>query len=63
MSKRQDNLKAFLKHVAVEKVEFVASTNFKDDEGNPIQWLIKQTSADEKDALMKECTLNSQANE
>ena len=39
-----------------EKVKFVASKNFVNDDGTPIEWEIKQISSKEDDALRKMCT-------
>lgn len=59
MSKEKpDNLKAFLRPIVREKIEYVASKDFKDDAGNPIPWVIRPISSEENDALIKECTKN-----
>lgn len=41
-----------------ENKKFVVSKRFKDDKGNPIEWEIRSISADEDEAIRKECTKN-----
>ena len=43
-----------------ENVKFVASKRFKDKKGNPIEWEIKALSADENDAIKKQCITRKQ---
>ena len=38
-----------------ENVKYVASKRFKDAKGNPLEWEIKALSADENDAIKKQC--------
>lgn len=41
-----------------ENRKIVVSDRFKDEKGNPIEWEIRSISAEEDEALRKECTKN-----
>jgi hypothetical protein len=41
-----------------ENKKFAVSKRFKDAKGNPIEWEIRSISADEDEAIRKECTKN-----
>lgn len=49
------NLEAFMIEEKEEIVEYVASTRFKDSEGNPIPWKLRSITAKENDELRKQC--------
>lgn len=52
-----DTVKYFLKENQEEtpNVKFVATTKFKDEEGNPLEWEFKQLTADEMDLIRESC--------
>jgi hypothetical protein len=43
-----------------ENVQYVVSNRFKDKDGNPIPWEIRALSADENNALKKQCVVRKQ---
>lgn len=46
----------FAENVATEEnVQYVASNRFKDKNGNPIPWELRALSADENNAIKKQC--------
>lgn len=49
------NLQAFMIEKKEETFEYVASKNFKDENGNPIPWKLKSITAKENEELRKQC--------
>ena len=49
------NLEAFMIEEKEEVIEYVASSRFKDKEGNPIPWKLKAITAKENDEIRKQC--------
>lgn len=49
------NLEAFMIEEKEEIVEYVASTRFKDEQGNPIPWKLRTLTAKENDEIRKQC--------
>lgn len=49
------NLEAFMIEEKEEMFEYVASTRFKDKEGNPIAWKLRTITAKENDEIRKQC--------
>lgn len=49
------NLESFMLKEEAQEIEFVASKKFKDQEGNPIPWKLRTITAQENDALRKQC--------
>lgn len=49
------SLESFMIKDEVKEVEYVASNRFKDKEGNIEKWKIRTISADENDAIRKQC--------
>ena len=43
-----------------ENVKYVASKRYKDKNGNPLEWELKALSADENDAIKKQCMVRKQ---
>ena len=51
----------FAENVEVEEnVKYVASKRYKDKNGNPIEWEIRALSADENNAIKKQCIVKKQ---
>lgn len=53
------DLQAFMIEKKEETIEYVASKNFKDDEGKPIAWRLKTITAKENEELRKQCYKNT----
>lgn len=49
------SLEAYMLEKKEEVIEYVASTKFKDKEGNPIPWKLKKITAKENDKIRKQC--------
>jgi len=49
------SLESFMLKDEVQEVEYVASKRFKDKEGNAEKWRLKTITADENDAIRKQC--------
>lgn len=49
------NLQAFMIEKKEETFDYVASKNFKDENGNPILWKLKTITAKENEDLRKQC--------
>lgn len=49
------NLQAFMIEKKEEMYEYVASKNFKDENGNPIPWKLKTITAKENEEIRKDC--------
>ncbi len=49
------SLEAFMIEEKEELIDYVASTRFKDKQGNPIPWKLKTITAKENDELRKQC--------
>ena len=49
------NLQAFMIEKQEETFEYIASKNFKDENGNPIAWKLKTITAKENEDLRKQC--------
>lgn len=49
------NLQAFMIEKKEEVFEYVASKNFKDENGKPIPWKLKTITAKENEDLRKQC--------
>ena len=53
-----ENLEAFMIEEKEEIVDYIASSKFKDKEGNPVPWKIKSITADENQRIRKDCYIN-----
>ena len=53
-----ENLEAFMITETEEIVDYIASSKFKDKEGNPVPWKIKSITADENQRIRKDCYIN-----
>ena len=49
------SLESFMLKDEVQEIEYVASKIFKDKEGNYEKWKLKTITADENDAIRKQC--------
>ena len=49
------SLESFMLKDEVQEIEYVASKRFKDKEGNYERWRLKTITADENDAIRKQC--------
>ena len=49
------NLQAFMIEKQEETFDYIASKNFKDENGNPIAWKLKTITAKENEELRKQC--------
>lgn len=49
------SLESFMLKDEVKEVEYVASKRFKDENGNAEKWRLRTITADENDALRKQC--------
>ncbi len=49
------SLESFMLKDEVQEIEYVASKRFKDKEGNYEKWKLKTITADENDAIRKQC--------
>ena len=49
------SLESFMLKDEVKEVEYIASNRFKDKEGNVEKWKLKTITADENDAIRKQC--------
>ena len=49
------SLESFMLKDEVQEIEYVASKRFKDEEGNYEKWKLKTITADENDAIRKQC--------
>ena len=49
------SLESFMLKDEVKEIEYVASKRFKDKEGNYEKWKLKTITADENDAIRKQC--------
>ena len=49
------SLESFMLKDEVQEIEYVASKRFKDKEGNAEKWRLKTITADENDAIRKQC--------
>ena len=49
------SLESFMLKDEVKEIEYVASKRFKDKEGNYEKWRLKTITADENDAIRKQC--------
>lgn len=49
------SLESFMLKDEVQEIEYVASKRFKDKEGNYEKWRLKTITADENDAIRKQC--------
>ena len=49
------NLQVFMREKKEEIYEYVASKNFKDENGNPIPWKLKTITAKENEEIRKDC--------
>ena len=49
------SLESFMLKDEVKEVEYVASTRIKDKDGNPEKWKLRTITADENDAIRKQC--------
>lgn len=49
------SLESFMLKEEVKEVEYVASNRFKDKDGNVEKWRLKTITADENDAIRKQC--------
>lgn len=55
------SLESFMLKDEVKEVEYVASNRFKDKDGNAEKWKLKTITADENDAIRKQCYKQVQA--
>ena len=55
------SLESFMLKDEVKEVEYIASSRFKDKEGNIEKWKLKTITADENDAIRKQCYKQVQA--
>ena len=55
------SLESFMIKDETREEEYIASKRFKDSEGNPEKWRVKTITADENDALRKQCYKQVQA--
>ena len=55
------SLESFMLKDEVQEIEYVASKRFKDKEGNYEKWKLKTITADENDAIRKQCYKQIQA--
>ena len=55
------NLESFMLKDEVKEVEYIASNRFKDKDGNAEKWKLKTITADENDAIRKQCYKQVQA--
>ena len=55
------SLESFMLKDEVKEVEYVASNRFKDKDGNVEKWKLKTITADENDAIRKQCYKQVQA--
>ena len=55
------SLESFMLKDDIKEVEYVASQRFKDKNGNAEKWKLKTITADENDALRKQCYKQVQA--
>ena len=49
------SLESFMLKDEAKEVEYVASTRIKDKDGNPEKWKLRTITADENDAIRKQC--------
>lgn len=49
------SLESFMLKDEVQEIEYVASKRFRDKEGNYEKWKLKTITADENDAIRKQC--------
>jgi hypothetical protein len=55
------SLESFMLKDEVKEVEYIASNRFKDKDGNAEKWKLKTITADENDAIRKQCYKQVQA--
>lgn len=54
------NLEAFMIEEKQEIFEYVASTRFKNEEGEPVSWKLRTLTAKENDEIRKQCYKQTQ---
>ncbi|MCI9015976.1 MAG: phage portal protein [Clostridia bacterium] len=55
------SLESFMLKDEIQEIEYVASKRFKNKEGNVEKWKLKTITADENDAIRKQCYKQIQA--
>lgn len=54
------SLEAFMIDNKEEVIEYIASNRFKDKSGNPVPWKLKTITAEENQAIRKDCYIKVQ---